>query len=132
LFIDTGLKTLASSSEGREAGGGPSASGVRSACSMRVKSPCPAAAAGGAGAGGGGAGGAAAGVGECAITSAAEVENIPEAEDAGGVLGGANAGAAGAGVGADAAGPAFRAWNIAVNPLDWLAAGAGGAAGAGV
>jgi hypothetical protein len=50
--IGTGLKTLASSSLGR-AGGAAIGSGVLSACSMRVNSPCPDAAGGGAGAAGG-------------------------------------------------------------------------------
>jgi type IV secretion system protein TrbL len=49
LSIGTGLKTLASSSLGR-AGGAAIGSGVLSACSMRVNSPCPEAAGGGAGA----------------------------------------------------------------------------------
>ena len=88
MSIGTGLNTFASSSEGREAGGAPNASGVRSACSMRVKSPCAAAV-------GGGAGGAGAGVGAEAITSAAGVENMG---DAGGAKGAAiGAGAAGGG-----------------------------------
>lgn len=64
--LGTGVKRLANSSEGRT-GGGASGSGVRRACSMRVKSPCAAAApGGGAGAGtgsGAGAGAAAAGGG---------------------------------------------------------------------
>jgi hypothetical protein len=46
--IGTGLNTLASSSLGR-AGGAAIGSGVLSACSMRVNSPCGAGAAGGAG-----------------------------------------------------------------------------------
>jgi hypothetical protein len=52
--IGTGLKTLANSSLGR-AGGAAIGSGVLSACSMRVNSPCPDAAGGGAGAGAAGA-----------------------------------------------------------------------------
>ena len=126
LSIDTGLKTLASSSDGLDTGDEPTGSGVFSACSMRVKSPCPEAAEAGAGAGGAGAGTAGAadiGVGACAITSAEGVENMVDAEDAGGALGtGAETGAADG---------VFRDWNIAVNPPDELAAGAAGALGGG-
>ena len=110
LSIDTGLKTLASSSEGRDAGGVPAASGVRSACSMRVKSPCAAAVGGGAGAGG------AIGAGADAITSAAGVEKEGEAN-----------GGAGAGVNAGPAGGAKGGAGAGVN-----AGCAGGAAGADV
>jgi hypothetical protein len=102
LSIDTGLKTLASSSEGRDAGGVPAASGVRSACSMRVKSPCAAAVGGGAGAGG------AIGAGADAITSAAGVEKEGLAGAANGGAGGAKGGA-GAGVNAGCAGGAAGA-----------------------
>ena len=88
--IEIGLKTLASSSEGRETGAPPAASGVRSACSIRVKSPCAAAA--------DGAGGGTGGTGACApaITSADGVENNPEAGGAGETAGGAEAARGGA------------------------------------
>lgn len=101
--IEIGLKTLASSSEGRETGAPPAASGVRSACSIRVKSPC-AAAADGAGEGIDGADGA----GACApaITSADGVENNPEAGGAEAAAGGALTG----GTGAAAAGVSAGFW----------------------
>lgn len=76
LSIGTGLKTFASSSEGRDTGGAPAASGVRSACSIRVKSPCALAVGGGAGFGLGG--------GADAITSDAGVENDGTVGDASG------------------------------------------------
>ena len=98
LSIDTGVKTFASSSEGRDAGGVPAASGVRSACSMRVKSPCAAAVGGGAGVGGG----------ADAITSAAGVEKAGLAGVANGGAGGAKGGAA-TGVNAGCAGGAAGA-----------------------
>lgn len=98
--IEIGLKTLASSSEGRETGAPPAASGVRSACSIRVKSPCAAA--------GDGAGGGTDGAGACApaITSADGVENNPEAGGAEAATGGALTG----GTGAAAAGVSAGFW----------------------
>lgn len=96
LSIEIGLKTFASSSDGLDAGGALAASGVRSACSMRVKSPCADAVGGGAGGG--------AGVGGEAITSAAGVENIGEAGAKAGGAAGAGVKAGGAGVKAGGAG----------------------------